>query len=175
MFAYFGVSLQLRRRNLKTEVRSRLAIKRKAIRSPQESQNVLIRDATDDRYPFLDPDKLKRREDRGRWCVMTYNGAFSDGIHLVYRRHFAYIGEDGKEWDYAECMDDGPVHSRDNPWREKDDYDDSEARAAAMEIWNALPEHTRAWYEMIAVLPYENILDIDEKGASIWRTRIFTQ
>jgi len=164
LFAYFGVSLQLRRRNLKTEVRSRLAIKRKAIRSLQESQNVLIRDATDDRYPFLDPDKLKRREDRGRWCVMTYNGAFSDGIHLVYRRHFAYIGEDGKEWDYAECMDDGPVHSRDNPWTERDDYDDSDARAAAMEIWSALPEHTRAWYEMIAVLPYENILDIDEKG-----------
>lgn len=164
LFAYFGVSLQLRRRNLKTEVRSRLAIKRKAIRSLQESQNVLIRDATDDRYPFLDPDKLKPREDRGRWCVMTYNGAFSDGIHLAYRRHFAYIGEDGEEWDYAECMDDGPVHSHDNPWTERADYDDSDARAAAMEIWTALPEHTRAWYEMIAVLPYENILDIDEKG-----------
>jgi hypothetical protein len=164
LFAYFGVSLQLRRRTLKTEVRSRLAMKRKAIHSLRELQNVLIRDATDYRYPYLDPDKLKRREDRGSWCVMTYNGAFSDGIHLVFHRHFAYLGENGDEWDYAECMDDGPAHSHDNPWKGRDDYKDAEARAAAMEIWNALPEHTRAWYEMIAVLPYENILDIDEKG-----------
>jgi hypothetical protein len=152
LFAYFGVSLQLRRRNLKTEVRSRLAIKRKAIRSLQESQTVLIRDATDDRYPYLDPDKRKRREDRGSWSVITYNGVFSDGLHLAYRRHFAYLGEDNEEWDYAECMSDAAGHSHDNPWRERDDYND-EARAAAMEIWNALPEHTRAWYEIIAVLP----------------------
>ena len=83
---------------------------------------------------------------------------------MAYRRHFAYLGEDNEEWDYAECMNDAAGHSHDNPWRERDDYNDTEARAAAMEIWNTLPEHTRAWYEIIAVLPYENILDIDEKG-----------
>lgn len=95
---------------------------------------------------------------------MTYNGCFADGVHFVYRRHFAYLGIANEEWDYAECMDDGPAQSQENPWRERHDADDTEARTAAMDIWNALPERTRAWYELIAVLPFENILDIDEKG-----------
>ncbi len=33
-----------------------------------------------------------------------------------------------------------------------------------MDVWNALPEHTRAWFEIEHILPFENILDIDEKG-----------
>lgn len=164
LFAYFGVSLQVRRRSLKTEVRARLAMKRKAARYLQPQQPVLIRDAMDDRYPCLDPDKVKPREERGRWHVLTYKGSFSDGLHFVCARHFAYLGEDGEEWDYAECMNDGPVDSSQNPWRERDDYDDSEARSAAMATWDAFPRNTKAWYEVLAVLPYENILDVDEKG-----------
>jgi hypothetical protein len=162
LFAYFGVSLQLRRRSLKTQVRSRLATKRKALRCLQRDLPVLIRDATDDRYPYLDPGKKKPRVERGRWHVMTYKGAFFDGIHFVSHRHFAYLVEDGEEWDYAECMNDGPVH--DNPWRQTADHEDHEARSVAMDAWNALPEATRAWYKVLAVLPYDNILDIDENG-----------
>ena len=33
-----------------------------------------------------------------------------------------------------------------------------------MDVWQALPEKNRAWYMVFAVLPYENILDIDENG-----------
>lgn len=164
LFAYFGFSLQTRRRSLKTEVRSRLATKRKALRYLHPEQVVLIRDATDDRYPYLDTDKSKQRVERGRWITLTFKGHFSDGLHFVCARHFAYLGDDGEKWDYAECMDDGPVHSRNNPWRENDDHDDHEARSAAMAIWGALPGLNKAWYEVLAVLPYENILDIDEKG-----------
>jgi len=164
LFAYFGVSLQLRRRSLKTEVRGRLAMKRRALRHLQTYQPVLIRDATDDRYPYLDPDKLKPREDRGRWHVLTYKVSFSDGLHFVCSRHFAFLGEDGEKWDYAECINDGPVHSHENPWRERDDDEDSEARSAAVAIWDTLPEEAKAWYEVLAVLPFENIIDVDEKG-----------
>jgi hypothetical protein len=164
LFAYFGVSLQSRRRSLKTELRARLAMKRKALRHLQEQMSVLIRDATDDRYPYLDPDKSKKREERGRWTVLRYRGCFSDGIRFVSSCHFAYLSDNGEQWDFAECMDDGPVHPFQNPWREKDDQDDDSARSAAMQVWDAFPEQNRAWYEMLAVLPYENILDIDEKG-----------
>jgi hypothetical protein len=164
LFAYFGISLQARRRSLKMEVRLRLAMKRKALRHLQPHQSMLIRDATDDRYPYLDLDKSKRRDERGRWHVLTYKGPFSDGLHFVCDRHVAYLSEDGENWDYAECMNDGPVHSAENPWREKDDYEDSADRSAAMEIWNAFPEQTKAWYEIHAVLAFENILDIDENG-----------
>jgi hypothetical protein len=161
LFAYLGVSLQLRRRSLKTEVRSRLAAKRKALRCLQGGTPALIRDATDDRYPFLDPDKFKPREERGRWAVLTCRGCFSDGIRFVVRRHFAYLDDDGERWDYAELMDDGRVDDR---WRDDSEHQEMERRSAAMTVWDSFPKQTKAWYEVLAVLAYENILDIDERG-----------
>jgi len=163
LFAYFGFSLKTRQRSLKTEVRARLATKRKAQRLLEQCNAVLIRDATDDRYPHLDPEEARSRIDRGRWTVLTFKGCFSDGLHFLVDRHFAYVGDDEQEWDYAERMNDGPVHRHENPWR-KEEEDDHEARAAAMAEWEVLPERNRAWFEVLAVLPYENILDIDEKG-----------
>jgi hypothetical protein len=63
-------------------------------------------------------------------------------------------------------MDDSSPHN--NPWRTKEDMGAREqmdaVRAAAMVIWNALPEGNRAWLEQSLVLPYENVIDIDEKG-----------
>jgi hypothetical protein len=38
------------------------------------------------------------------------------------------------------------------------------ADARAMAIWDALPEGARAWLEEWLVLPYESVIDIDEKG-----------
>jgi hypothetical protein len=57
LFAYTGILLLTRRRTMKAELRSRLSAKRKAKRILQEGENVLIRDASDDRYPHLDPDE----------------------------------------------------------------------------------------------------------------------
>jgi hypothetical protein len=63
LFAYFGVSLQTRRRTLKTDVRAKLATKRKALRvlKGHELKPVLLRDATDDRYPWMRTRRKPRR------------------------------------------------------------------------------------------------------------------
>jgi hypothetical protein len=167
LYAYFGISLQTRRRRLKSDVRSRLAIKRKAVRllADHEREAVLVRDASDDRYPYLDEDTDKRRVDRGRWTMLTYAGCFHDGLHFVTRRHFAFIDEDGEHWDYAETMDDSRPHSFENPWHENDDEEERrKQREIAMDIWSDIPDANRAWFEIVHVLPYENILDIDEAG-----------
>ena len=42
LFAYFGVSLQVRRRSMRTQLRSRLATKRKALRSLNPHNAILI-------------------------------------------------------------------------------------------------------------------------------------
>jgi len=162
LFAYFGVSLQMRKRQLKTDVRTRLATKRKAVRLLSERTPVLIRDATEDRYPFLEENKTLSRIDRGRWVVRNYEGCHHDGLHIVTARHFAFLDQDGVHWDYAEMMDDSVVHPHENPWHEGRDNDAD--RRAAHELWNELPEDTRAWFEIKHILPFENILDIDEKG-----------
>jgi hypothetical protein len=163
LFAYFGISLQTRRRRLKTDVRARLTTKRKAMRVLTEHQPVLIRDATDDRYPYLDDDKQKERVKRGRWMVLQYAGCFHDGLRFTTRRHFAFIDDDGEHWDYADTMNDARVRTHENPWRE-DAEEPTGEREAAFNLWNGLPEHSRAWFEIAHVLPFESILDIDEKG-----------
>jgi hypothetical protein len=164
LFAYFGFSLLTRQRSLKTAVRSRLAMKRKALRCIRDYQTVLVRDATDDRYPYLDEDESLGRAERGRWNVWTCTGCFHNGLRFVFARHFAYLGDDGEEWDYAECMNDARIRKFENPWLEGDDAARADSRSAAMEIWNALPEKNRAWYELLGVLPFESIIDIDDKA-----------
>jgi Restriction endonuclease len=164
LFAYFGVSLQTRRRQLKTDIRAKLTTKHKALRMLNERGPALIRDATDDRYPYLDEDKGQPRVDRGRWVVRNYKGCFHDGLHFVTRRHFAFLDDDGVLWDYAETMDDSVVSRYQNPWTAEPEDGNFESRNAAKDIWDGFPEHNRAWFEVEHILPFENVLDIDEKG-----------
>jgi hypothetical protein len=161
LFAYFGFSLLARRRTLASDIRARLAAKRKALRLLQDYSPTLIRDAADERYPFVDQDKSKPRVERGRWDVRRYHGCFHDGLHFILGRHFAFLGEDGA-WDYAERVNDGRLTLHENPWSEKED--DGEDRSAAMTIWDQLPQQNRAWFEVLGVLPYEAVVDIDDKG-----------
>ncbi|MEC4589857.1 restriction endonuclease [Nitrospirillum amazonense] len=164
LFAYFGVSLVTRHRTLRTEVRTKLATKRKALRvlKGRELNAVLLRDATDERYPWMDEDETKAPLERRRWNVMTYKGVFSDGLHFILHRHPAYIG-DGGEWDFGEKFDSGPVRGLENPWRRGADIPD-EVRTETFDIWDALPDRNKAWFLVYVVLPFENILDIDETG-----------
>jgi hypothetical protein len=165
LFAYFGISLQTRRRQLKTDVRAKLTTKRKAIRALREHGAALIRDATDDRYPYLDEDTTKARVERGRWVVRTYKGCFFDGLHFITARHFAFIDDDGVHWDYAETMDDSIVlGNNENPWAADPDENRTETRYTSYEIWDKLPENNKAWFEIEHILPFENVLDIDDKG-----------
>jgi hypothetical protein len=165
LFAYFGVSLQTRRRTLKTEVRTKLAMKRKALRvlDSHKGRPVLLRDASDNRYPYMDPDEKKTTIERRRWNVMNYRGVSWNGLYFVLSQHPAYVSDDRQEWDFAEKFNSGPVGPFENPWGSENGNLD-EARTETFDVWNALSENNRFWYLVYAVLPFENILDIDENG-----------
>jgi len=58
LFAYFGISLQIRRRSMRTELRSKLTLKRKLVKEigalrGDSFATALIRDPSDDDYPFF--------------------------------------------------------------------------------------------------------------------------
>ena len=162
LFAYFGISLQVRRRSLRTDVRSRVATKRKAQKFLLH-RDVLVRDAGDERYPYLDDDQHMRRLDRGRWFVSNVSDCHHDGVHLVGGRHLAFLADDGVSWDYAEKMND--VNHLHDPWREEVLIEQRyQAREEARAIWDALGEKNRGIFVVYLVLPYENILVIDENG-----------
>lgn len=169
LFAYMGISLQARRRSARTEIRSRLTMKRKTKKLITPMRPVLVRDVTDDRYPYMDSDKTKSLFERRRWKVYSAGQCKHDGLHLLRQRHFAFLDDDDEHWDFAETMNDAEHSRYEDPWSNVDGNRIDQARVEAMALWEALPEQNRAWFEHHIILPYENILDIDEDGDEIFR------
>jgi hypothetical protein len=167
LFAYFGISLQVRQRTLKTTVRARLSRKRQAKKILTLLSPVLIRDASDERYPYPDPDKSLTLIARRRWKVLQCEECHHDGIWFSVFRAPAYIADDGKSWDYAEGTGQVNVDRFQDPWRTTESEHEEELQqaiyAAAMKKWETL-DSNRAWLEQFLVLPYDNILAIDETG-----------
>ncbi len=172
LFAYFGISLQVRKRSLRTDLRARLATKRKVRRFLHPGMPVLIRDASDARYPYLDEDLALDRYAKGRWSMMTFHGCGHDGLRFLFRRSMAFLDRDGQHWDFAETQNHARPHEFENPWaQDEQPSDPPDVRA----IWMALDENERGWLEFEIVLPFESVLDIDEHGDEICdKPHIFT-
>lgn len=164
LFAYFGFSLRIRKRSLKTQIASRLATKRRAVKLLDSYQPVVIRDATDDRYPYLDEDRTKGRTERGRWVVREIDGFDHDAIRVVLGKHLAVLKPDNG-WDVAELMDDSRLQSFDDPWEDPETEKERRShRSKAMDVWGTFPESERAWHEVVGRLRFDDILAIDESG-----------
>jgi hypothetical protein len=174
LFAYTGISLQVRRRSLSTELRSKLAMKRKAVRLLQPGSEILIRDPTDERYPRLDKSK-KSRFDRGRWMVVKFEDFYHDGLHIQSWLCDAFIDDDGAHWDFAETVNNARPGPDFDPWEPRTWEEWNQEREKIFNIFAGLGERNQALYELIHILPYENILDIDEKGDEIFdRPHVYT-
>lgn len=160
LFAYFGISLQTRRRSMRTSARAKLATKRALAKKLNSDDPIVVRDATDDRFPYLDPDETKERVDRGRWGVWRVHDLNEEGLLVVFRRHFAFVSKDGLAWDFAETMNDARPSTHDDPWDGRDHQDDR--RQNAMQIWQGFEEDEKGWYEVYRCIHYERILDVDD-------------
>jgi len=168
LFAYFGISLQIRKRSARTAIRSRLAAKRKAKRALDGSNYCLILDGTDERYPALDENDMLPRAQRGRWSIWEFSRHSAYGMLFRSRRHFAFVDDDQVHWDYAETMNDAVPHE--DPWRTQPRRDDNwQARTEAMVRWDALEPRNRAWVEVLVILPYDALVDIDADGDDFFR------
>ena len=162
LFAYFGISLAIRRRSARTELRYRLAMKRKAHRLLKDKSwtCMVIRDPQDARYPYSDA--IPDFKSNPPWRVARFDGLNHLGIKFIIKRFVAFLGDDGVEWDAAFALQEGKLSAHDDPWAGQDD--DLELRQKIMSIWELWPEHNRAWFEIVGVIPYETIHDIDELG-----------
>lgn len=162
LFAYFGISLTIRRRSQRTDLRARLATKRKANRilKDQPYGPILLRSPDATEYP--DMENLADFKSNPLWMVLPYRGTSYKGLKFCVQRFFAYLSSDGKSWDAAMAVNDARSRSHDDPWlgEERDD----EKRAMIYEFWNQIPETNRAWLEVVGIVPFEDILDIDDLG-----------
>jgi hypothetical protein len=161
LFAYFGISLLVRRRSLKTKVSSILAIKRKAIKylggiNSYHTQPVLLRDPEESRYPFKE--EIEDFEKHPRWKMYYFVGHHHLGLRFLTRKYFAYLADDKIHWDYIESIDESRPNN--DPWKS----DEKNDRIAAYDFWAQIPEMNRASLEVIRVVRYEKIIAIDETG-----------
>ncbi|MFC0402995.1 hypothetical protein [Paraburkholderia rhizosphaerae] len=162
LFAYFGVSLTIRRRSQRTELRAKLAMKRKAIRLLESAENstVLLRSPDATTYP--DHEEILNFDKQPQWFVRKYLGLCHDGLEFLTRRHFAYLADDEEIWDAMFCCNEAINLGGETPWPVP--QIDSAIRAEALRVWKQLPAENRVWLDVVAVIPFESILDIDDIG-----------
>jgi hypothetical protein len=164
LFAYFGISLQIRRRSARTSLRYMLTMKRKAIRhlGDSGSKTVLLRDPEDEHYPYLGEDGRENY----RWCVSMFDGHDTGHIEITWRRFFAFLDTDGIHWDCANIQNNSRLVDFEDRWLSHNERD--ERRRLDHEIheywYNELPEDQRATFVVSGFFKYDEILEIDEMG-----------
>jgi hypothetical protein len=165
LFVYFGFSLRIRHRSVRTALRAKLAMKRKCERILIDKSygHVLLRDPEDDRYPYL-PDDAEAKTNPARWKVRQFLKLDPRGVILLVKRFPAYLANVGKGWDVVEKVWSGGDNSRSNPWRDPK-AEGWEERVWA--FWRALPEVHRASLLETILIRFEDIHDIDEKGDDV--------
>jgi len=162
LFAYFGISLTIRRRSQRTDLRARLAMKRKAHRMLQDLSHapLLLRSPNASMYP--DAGDLADFKKNPLWMIWPYRGMSYDGLKFCVQRFFAYLSDDGKSWDAAMAVNEAKSSPLEDPWLGEDRH--GEHRQAIYEFWNKIPNPNRAWLEVVGIVPFDDILDIDDLG-----------
>ncbi len=104
LFAYFGISLQQRRRSQATTLRSRIATKKKLANLLQteeysrEHKLFLVRDPDDSSY--------RERAEKGKWHLCRFaNLKHPDLLTAITGGRFGYVAPDGKGWDVIKGFD----------------------------------------------------------------------
>jgi hypothetical protein len=143
-------------------------IKRKAHRILKDQPNapLLLRSPDATKYPYTG--NLADFKKNPLWMVWPYRGMSHKGLKFCVQRFFAYLSDDGKSWDAAMAVNDAKSHTHDDPWLGDNRHDDT--RHAIFEFWNNIPESNRAWLEVVGLVPFEDILDIDDLGDEYVRT-----
>lgn len=170
LFAYFNISLQVRRRSLRTELRSRLATKRALIRALggtlDSTLTLLLRDPREERYPH--EDDISDFAEFPRWRYATCVGHRPpDHLMCVIRKHFAYVDDAGEHWDAMFGFADIPCATDVDPRRAVRDRDRMNLRWRFMNYWNNhVGDRNRGFLSVMRTVHYDRILAIDEHGDS---------
>jgi len=165
LFAYFGISLTIRKRSLKTKLRSRVATKKKALRclENQFHQPVLLRDAYEKKYPYSRD--VPNFDDDPKWKVYDFIEQNHAGLSFLVARFKAYLADDQKNHDYMDLFNEGRPHN--DPWPRKDII--KVDRNKAQQLWSELPDKNRGHFEVKGIVEYDNILAIDDLGDDVFR------
>ena len=145
LFAYFGISLQKRRRNIKTEFSNRLTIKRKLIKTVGglddiRYKKVFVRPAESNDYPRINNNNSPWRF----YETMFYMPA--DCISLITKRHLAYANWESEEWDFIESHDNAFPRYPEIKFYDYETDANQSNRFSAYEKWDAVDGNHKAFF-----------------------------
>jgi len=171
LFAYFGISLQVRRRFMRATFRSHLALKKTLIKTigglqGYAQKDVLIRDSSDTEYPFIESVEVFVKNPKWRYWAF-YGHLIPDHISFVTRKHFAYVNWETNEWDVLPDVDlaipshPGLAGIGREQWGQSEKWQMYHAY-----FQRRVARSNQAWAIEVGSIPYENILLCDEVGDS---------
>ena len=160
LFAYFGISLSIRRRGKTTELRHQISIKRKLKRilDGQNSGLVLLRDIDDLSYPQMPP-----KGEKPRFRVRAAESLTAYGLQLKHSMRQAWLSADSKEWDVAFASWGNAYSSSDDQWNQPSNAEEAINKLTS-DAWHQFPADEKAWLYVDGIIPYENIVLIDDIG-----------
>ncbi len=166
LFAYFGISLQIRRQSIATTIRRTTSLKRKIRRITEKGGRygtpIVIRDPGDARYPDIELAAWDREE--FLWRPVNALGAGPHGLEVVWRHFLAFVDPATGEWDFATGYNSVYPHEATNMWPAPEPLERHEEETRR--FWWNLPDECQQHFKLIVWLPYREIIEIDDVGDS---------
>ena len=172
LFAYFNLSLQTRRRSLKTQLRSVIAIKRQIITALDKAEGgihdalVLVRDPNEAGYP--------RSRGGRRWRLCKVEHARDPaGLLVVWHEYLAWIAPDQSGWDAWEQCDFAEIHAERGLPHDSSRWERARALPSghqhALDFWEEfVPEEDQAWLHKSRIIPFDRVLAVDALGDNFY-------
>jgi hypothetical protein len=175
LFAYFGISLGIRRRSELQRIRGSIILKRKLLRAFGQSsiretllQDVLIRDIANDDYP--DEERVPGYSEMRcpPWHVGIAEYFVVSGL-LIWR--FGYDGwvKEDRGWDILEESVKVPPGTMGQGHRldrgeAEESIEEQERQRSLSRLHQRVPESERATIRELWLLPFAHILEVDAIG-----------
>jgi hypothetical protein len=167
LFAYFGVSLAVRRRSRVTELRGRLAKKRQIYKAIGDLRHrgitpVLVRDPDEPGYPFRERVEDFNDEDPPWLWTAFRHHSNPDTLALIIQRRHAWVSKNRKRFDFIDTCSHVVPHR--GGFEKLPPTNEELCERLWRFFHNSIPPDERAWLEVVAWIPYDDILLIDDLG-----------
>jgi len=173
LFAYFGISLGIRRRSQLQRVRALIALKRKLMRAFKLDSveaggmfaDVLIRDIADDQYPITERIRGYFEMSSPPWHFGAVEGFHPKGLEICRLRYDGWVKPDGG-WDILEKSAQAPAGMAQSyfDWLEENGIRTKGGWSPRDPLYEKVPETQQRSIREVRLLPFDNIAEVDPVG-----------
>ncbi len=168
LFAYFGLSLQPRRRSVVSSLRSEISVKKQLEALIGDEGNhgklILLRDPSDTRYPHR-PDS-DAQEPPAKWIpCFAMHAKWPGHLVVLVHEYLAATTPDGKQWDYLPQHDVVADRARTELWPFRHLRARTGPSEHAYSFWDEyIDQEERAHLRIYRCVPLAKVMGIDPTG-----------